>query len=255
MEAVSRTTGETGLTESNRRFYDGLWAGARLVEPQRFNTWSLVSELCARATRRLEVAPGLRPRLPLDDTVFLDLSAPALRALRARGANAGSGLIGALPFADASFDLVCACDIVEHVADDDAAFSELSRVAAAHATLLLSVPLHPQAWNAFDDFVGHCRRYEPDALVAKLSRHGFEVERSAIYGMQAKSSALLGLGIWFMKRHRRMAMGWYNRVFMPLGLRMQKPLQWSDGLIDAQGVDEVLMVCRKRHRREGASPG
>ena len=245
MEAVSRTTVETGLTESNRRFYDGLWAGARLVEPQRFNTWPLVSDLCTRAPRRLEIAPGLRPRLPLDGTVFLDLSTPALRQLRTRKANAANGLIGALPFAGASFDLVCAFDIVEHVADDDAAFSELSRVAASHATLLLSVPLHTQAWNAFDDFVGHCRRYEPDALVAKLSRHGFEVERSATYGMQAKSSALLDLGIWFMKRHRRMAMAWYNRVFMPLGLKMQKPLRWSDGMIDVRGVDEVLLACRK----------
>jgi len=29
----------------NRRFYDLLWSGARLVEPQRFNTWPLVRSL------------------------------------------------------------------------------------------------------------------------------------------------------------------------------------------------------------------
>ncbi|MGH8211745.1 MAG: class I SAM-dependent methyltransferase [Rhodanobacteraceae bacterium] len=246
MNAVSQTHGETGLTESNRRFYDGLWSGARLIEPRRFNTWPLVSELCVRAARRLEVAPGLRPRLPLQDTVFFDLSAPALRTLRSREATVTKGVIGALPFADASFDLVCAFDIVEHVADDDAAFSELSRVAAPGATLLLSVPLHPRAWNAFDDFVGHCRRYEPDALVEKLARRGFGVERSAVYGMQPKSSALLDLGMWFLKRHPQTAMAWYNRVFMPLGLHMQKPLRWSDGMFDAQGVDEVLLVCKKQ---------
>ena len=246
MSTVSRTTGETGLIESNRRFYDGLWSGAKLIEPKRFNTWPLVSGLCANAMRRLEIAPGLRPRLPLDDTVFLDLSAPALRALRARNANAANGLISALPFADASFDLVCAFDIVEHVADDDAAFAELARVAAPDAILLLSVPLHPQAWNAFDDFVGHCRRYEPEALIAKLARSGFSIERSAIYGMQPKSSQLLDFGMWFLKRHPRTAMRWYNRVFMPLGLRMQKPLQWREGMIDAQGMDEALLVCRKQ---------
>jgi SAM-dependent methyltransferase len=246
MNAVSRTAGETGLTESNRRFYDGLWSGARLIEPQRFNTWPLVSELCVRAARRLEIAPGLRPRLPLDGTVFLDLSAPALRALRGRNANAANGLVGALPFADASFDLVCAFDIVEHVADDDAAFSELSRVAAPGASLLLSVPLHARAWTAFDDFVGHCRRYEPDDLVAKIACRGFAIERSAIYGMQAKSSALLDVGMWFLKRHPRTAMAWYNRVFMPLGLRLQKPLRWSGGMIDGRDADEVLLVCRKQ---------
>ena len=246
MEAVSRTTAETGLTESNRRFYDGLWSGARLIEPQRFNTWPLVSGLCERAARRLEIAPGLRPRLPLDETVFLDLSAPALRTLRARNANAANGLIGALPFADASFDLVCAFDIVEHVADDGAAFAELSRVCAPDGALLLSVPLHPKAWTAFDDFVGHCRRYEPDTLIAKLAQHGFSIERSAIYGMQPKSSALLDIGMWFLKSHPGVAMRWYNRVLMPIGLRMQKPLQWREDLIDTQGVDEVLLACRKK---------
>lgn len=245
MNALSQARGGTGLTESNRRFYDGLWSGARLIEPQRFNTWPLVAKLCERAARRLEVAPGLRPRLPLDGTIFLDLSAPALRALRACDARAANGLVGALPFVDASFDLVCAFDIVEHVADDDTAFAELSRVAAPGAILLLSVPLHARAWNAFDDFVGHCRRYEPDALIAKLARHAFILERSAMYGMQAKSSALLDIGMWFLKRHPRTAMGWYNRVFMPLGLRMQKPLRWTEGMIEAQGVDEVLLVCRK----------
>jgi SAM-dependent methyltransferase len=246
MNAASQMRNETGLTESNRRFYDGLWSRARLVEPQRFNTWPLVSELCAGRARRLEIAPGLRPRLPLQGTVFLDLSAPALRALHARDAKTTNGVIGALPFRDHSFDVVCAMDIVEHVADDEAALAELARVAAPDAVLLLSVPLHPSAWNAFDDFVGHCRRYEPQAILAKLARHGFTLERSAIYGMQPKSSALLDLGMWFLRRHPRTAMRWYNRVFMPLGLRMQKPLDWTDGMLDARGVDEALLICRRR---------
>lgn len=248
MNAVSPARSETGLTESNRRFYDGLWSRARLIEPQRFNTWLLVSELCARHAQRLEIAPGMRPRLPLHETVFLDLSAPALRALRTRHATTANGLIGALPFRDHSFDLVCAMDIVEHVADDDGALAELARVAAPDAVLLVSVPLHPQAWNAFDEFVGHCRRYEPQAILDKLARHGFELERSAVYGMQPKSSRLLDIGMWFLRRHPRTAMRWYNRVFMPLGLRLQKPLRWADGMIDARGVDEVLLVCRRGNR-------
>ena len=246
MAAVSPARSETGLTEANRRFYDSLWSRAKLVEPQRFNTWPLVSGLCEQRTRRLEIAPGLRPRMPLSDTVFLDLSTPALRALRRCNAKTANGVIGALPFADGAFDLVCAMDIVEHVADDDGALAELARVSAPEAILLLSVPLHPQAWNAFDEFVGHCRRYEPQAIVDKLARHGFALERSAVYGMQPKSSRLLDLGIWFLRRHPRTAMRWYNRVFMPLGLRMQKPLHWTAGMVNVQGVDEVLLICRRR---------
>jgi hypothetical protein len=65
---------EHDLLQRNRRFYDGLWSGARLTEPQRFNTWSLASRLTADAMHRLGVAPGLRPRFPLHGTHFVDIS-------------------------------------------------------------------------------------------------------------------------------------------------------------------------------------
>jgi SAM-dependent methyltransferase len=235
---------ESELLHTNRGFYESLWAEAKLIGPERFNTWPLLRELANAAPRRLEVAPGLRPRLPLDGTCFVDLSHAALQRLREHGANTVHGMIGALPCMDASFDLICAFDILEHVVDDHGALAELGRVAAPGAKLLLSVPLHPEAWTAFDDFVGHCRRYEPDRIVARLARHGFTVENSAVYGMQPKSSRLLDLGQWYLTHHRERAMWWYNRVFMPIGLHFQKPLKWRAGLDDAQGVDEVLLHCR-----------
>jgi SAM-dependent methyltransferase len=242
--AESRSDAE--LIRVNRGFYESLWAAARLIGPERFNTWPLLRGLAAAAPHRLEVAPGLRPRLPLDGTCFVDLSHAALRRLHASGAKAVHGMIGALPCADASFDLICALDILEHVADDDSALAELARVARPGAHVLLSVPLHPEAWTAFDDFVGHCRRYEPAQIIAKLARHGFTIEHSAVYGMQPKSSRLLDLGQWYLTHRRERAMWWYNRVFMPLGLRFQKPLQWHEGLGHTQGVDEVLLRCRYR---------
>src|SRR5579862_2128195 len=92
-----------------------LWSGARLVEPHRFNTWPLVQSLLPKAAQRLEVAPGLRPRLPIEGTQFLDISPPAIAKLRGRGAQVVLGKVTCLPFADSSFDLVCAFDIIEHV--------------------------------------------------------------------------------------------------------------------------------------------
>jgi SAM-dependent methyltransferase len=239
------TRTDADMASSNRHFYDALWNDAQLIEPQRFNTWPLVQELAGRTTRRLEIAPGLRPRLPLEGTQFLDISQPALRRLHTRGLHATNGSASALPYADASFDFVCAFDIVEHVVDDEGVLAELSRVTEPGAYLLLSVPLDPAAWNAFDDFVGHYRRYEPEAIRAKLAAGGFTIERSAAYGMQPKSSRLLDIGQWYLTHKRERAMWWYNRVFMPLGLRFQRPLAIGDGLIDTAGVDEILLVCRK----------
>jgi SAM-dependent methyltransferase len=237
---------ETDLLAVNRRFYDALWTDADLVPPERFNTWPLVCSLLPQATRRLEVAPGLRPRLPIAGTHFVDISVPALGRLRAGGGRVAVGLVTALPFGDGGFDLLSALDIVEHVDDEDAAFGELARLAQPGAMLLLSVPLHPSRWTAFDDMVGHRRRYEPRRLVAKLGDHGFGVERSAVYGMRPRSSWLVGLGMWFLTHQRERAVWWYNRVMMPLAGRWQKPLVLCDGLVPTDAIDEVLLVCRRR---------
>ena len=234
------------LRETNRRFYDAFWRDASLVEPQRFNTWPLVSALVSQSHSRLEVAPGLRPRLPVEGTHFVDLSGPAIARLRPRAASVTLGSITALPFASGKFGLVCAFDIVEHVDDEDGALSELSRVCDSGGVLLMAVPLHPSRWTPFDDFVGHCRRYEPQRLLDKLNQYGFSVESSAVYGMQPKSSRLLDLGMWWLTHRREQAMWWYNRVMMPLGVRFQKKLSLCAGMLDAADVDEVLLVCRKR---------
>jgi SAM-dependent methyltransferase len=124
----ARNAAEQSLAEFNREFYDGLWSGARLVPAERFNTWGIVQELSARGPARLEIGPGLRPRLPLRGTDFVDLSEAAVRALRRGGARATVGTVAALPVGDASYDFVCALDIVEHVEDDSAALREIARV-------------------------------------------------------------------------------------------------------------------------------
>ena len=242
----SQAGSEQELLDRNRSFYDLMWSGARLVEPQRFNTWPLVRALLPTAVQRLEVAPGLRPRLPIEGTRFLDISAPAVAKLRARGADVVLGKVTSLPFAGSSFDLVCALDIIEHVNDDDGALSEVSRIAKPGATLLISVPLHPALWTSFDDFVGHKRRYDPPQLLAKLARHHLKVERSAVFGMQPRSSRLVDLGMWWLLHDPKRAMWWYNSVIMQLGLLLQKRLRLESGMIATDGVDEVLLVCRKQ---------
>lgn len=238
--------GVTDATVRNRKFYDALWGKAHLVHPHKFNTWPLVERLARAAPRRVEIAAGLRPRLPLADTWFVDISLPALARLKQHDAKVGQGSITALPFGKGCFDLVCALDVVEHVADGDAALAELARVAAPQATLLLSVPLHPQYWTSFDDAVGHCRRYEPQVLLGMLAGHGFEVTQSAVFGMRPRASWLLKLGLWLLEHRRERAMWWYNRVFMPLGVHFQKPLALVDGLVEVEGVDEIFLVCRRR---------
>ncbi len=232
--------------ERNRRFYDGLWTGAALIGPERLNTWPLVrSMLSAGAEARLEIGPGLRPRLPIGGTVFLDISQPALKRLNRAGGRGACGTPTTLPFPDDCFDLVAAFDVIEHVSDDAAAFGELARVCREGGVLLLSLPLHPQSWTAFDDLVGHCRRYEPADLLAKLAEHGFEAEQSAPFGMRPRSSRLTALGMWFLHRMPRHAMTWYNRVLFPWALRHQPTLRLGEGVSHTDAAADLFLVCRR----------
>jgi SAM-dependent methyltransferase len=234
------------LLVANRGFYDPLWTDADLILPERYETWPLVHSLLPHATRRLEIAPGLRPRLPIAGTHFVDISAPALARLHAGGGLVALGVATALPFSDGAFDLLSALDIVEHVDDEDAVFGGLARLARPGAVLLLSAPLHPSRWTSFDDIVGHRRRYEPHRLTAKLEQCGFDVERSAAFGIRSLPSWLVDLGMWFLMHRRERAIWWYNHVMMPLALRLQRPLGLHDGLLPMDAIDEVLLVCRRR---------
>src|SRR6187402_374283 len=179
------------LAAKNSRFYDAFWARTYLTSPERFNTWPLVSGLLPMSPRRLEVGPGLRPRLPVAGTHFLDASVPALARLQAKGGITRPGNVTALPYADASFDLVVACDVIEHVEDDARVFAELTRVLAPEGRLIFSVPLHSARWTVFDHYVGHARRYEPAVLADLITRNDLRVEQSVVYGMQSNNPRLL----------------------------------------------------------------
>lgn len=232
------------MVAKNSRFYDAFWARTYLTKPESFNTWPVVSALLAAAPDRLEIGPGLRPRLPIAGTHFLDLSPPAIVQLKARRGLARLGEITALPYPDGRFGLVAAFDVIEHVTDDEQAFAELTRVLQPDGRLIFSVPLHPARWTEFDDCVGHARRYEPAALSALLARHGLEVEHSTVFGMQSNNPRLLHHAVEGLNRHPAVATFCYNWLFFPLGLLCQSRLKWTDGLMDLSAVDEVLLVCR-----------
>lgn len=227
----------------NRRFYDSLWAGAQLLEAPNFNTWPLIKHLLQAQQRRIEVAPGLRPRLPIEGTHFVDISHEALKAIRAKGGNTTNASILGLPFADNTFNLLCALDIIEHVEDDEAAVAQLARIAADGATLIVSTPLHQEWWTPFDDFVGHYRRYKPVELMNLLQRNGFSIRQSAVFGMKPKSTCLVKLGMHFLTHKPKHAMWWYNKIF-PHIARRQQPIRLIDGLPDMDQIGEIFLVCK-----------
>lgn len=235
----------SNLVAKNGRFYDAFWANTYLTRPERFNTWPVVTSLLPTAAMRLEVGAGLRPRLPIAGTHFIDISSPAIARLNAAGGIARSGQITELPYEPASFDLVMACDVIEHVDNDRRAFAELSRVLKPNGHMIFSVPLHASHWTEFDNYVGHARRYEPAELTELIAANGLVVEKSVVFGMQSNSPRLLRYAVHGLSQHPVAAVRSYNWFLFPIGLVFQKRLKFTDGLMDLRNVHEVLVVCRR----------
>ena len=111
--------------------------------------------------------------LPQQGRVAVDLDVRGLVAGRDVCASAL-----ALPFRDATFDVVAAFDVIEHCDPEGRAVSELARVLRPGGRLLVSVPAYQWAWSDHDVRAGHHRRYTRPRLVAALEGQGLEVRRA-----------------------------------------------------------------------------
>jgi SAM-dependent methyltransferase len=109
----------------------------------------------------------------------VDVAREALAFCRARGlTGVREGTAEALPYAGASFDLVTALDVVEHLDDDVAGLSEMRRVLKVGGCALLFVPAFQWLWGVQDDVSNHRRRYTLPRLRAAVAAAGLRVERA-----------------------------------------------------------------------------
>jgi SAM-dependent methyltransferase len=116
------------------------------------------------------------------DAQGIDPSPDAIAFCRRRGLDrvTEAGL-EALPFADGSFDLVVATDVIEHIDDDAAALAELRRVAAPDGRLLLTVPAYMWLWSQHDDSHHHKRRYTRRRLRERVEAAGWAPVESSYF--------------------------------------------------------------------------
>ena len=81
-----------------------------------------------------------------------------------------------------TFDLVCAFEVLEHIADDEAALTDWMGFVRPGGHLLLSVPAGPDRFGPADELVGHYRRYTAERLSQMLSAVGADEVRVRHYG-------------------------------------------------------------------------
>ena len=148
---------------------------------------SFVEDICRRVTDRrpriLDVGCGTGANLLMlseyGDAEGVDISEDALAFCRERGLEkVRLGAAEKLPYADGTFDLVTALDVVEHMDDDLAGLREMRRVLRPGGRVLLFVPTFMFLWGVQDDVSNHRRRYRLPELKRVLEKAGFAIERT-----------------------------------------------------------------------------
>jgi SAM-dependent methyltransferase len=86
------------------------------------------------------------------------------------------------PLPDASADAVVALNVLEHIADDDAAVRELFRVLKPRGVAVIEVPAGPRLFDIYDKVLMHHRRYTLAQVTALFRRAGFRVAASSHLG-------------------------------------------------------------------------
>lgn len=80
------------------------------------------------------------------------------------------------------FDYILAFEVLEHIEDDIGAVRQWWHWLKPDGHLLVSVPAHPERWNATDEWAGHLRRYESAGLREILEQAGFHIVHMECYG-------------------------------------------------------------------------
>lgn len=108
----------------------------------------------------------------------VDVSDDALEFCRRKGLKVQKGLAETLPYADETFDVTTALDVVEHLDDDVAGLKEMFRVTKSGGYSLFFVPAFMWLWGVQDDISNHRIRYTRKQITERLTQAGYRVERA-----------------------------------------------------------------------------
>jgi SAM-dependent methyltransferase len=126
------------------------------------------------------------------DAEGVDVSDDALEFCRIKGLKTQKGLAEQLPYADETFDLVTALDVVEHLDDDLAGLRDMFRVLKHGGKSLIFVPAFMWLWGVQDDISNHRIRYTKKQIVERLQLAGFEIERATYANITFFPPILIG---------------------------------------------------------------
>jgi SAM-dependent methyltransferase len=119
---------------------------------------------------------GMLMRFGEVDAVELDESVRAIAESRL-GRQVMAGRLPELDdVADSTYDLIAAFDVIEHIAEADAAMASIARKLRPGGKLAITVPAHQWMWSAHDTINHHKRRYSKRSLASLVERSPLRLE-------------------------------------------------------------------------------
>ena len=126
-----------------------------------------------------------------------------------------------LPFKTASIDLVLALDVIEHIDDDIHALVECKRILREGGLLIVTVPAFTFLWSAWDEALGHRRRYTISGLIAAANKSGLSVRKTSYFFLCILPAVI---AVRQLKRIFKRQSGSYSTDFIPVPLWLNKIL-------------------------------
>ena len=234
----------------------------------------LVEQLLRRIpgpiSRFAEIGPGqgdvglfLAATLPGATGDLIEISEQSAAALRQRTAGQANLAVREGDFRSmdtgATYDLVVACEVFEHIEDDSSAFEAVSSMLRPGGHLLLSVPAFMHKWQAADDYAGHFRRYECDELACKLTAARMQTITLWCYGFPVTHLLALPYRIYYGRQRRRCPLpkaeatkrsGSERSHARRLGVlpvpALMKPLFLLQDLVKGAGIGDGYLVLARR---------
>ena len=122
-----------------------------------------------------------------------------------------------VPFADESFDLITALDVIEHIDDDTGSLKSIRNLLKPSGKAIITVPAYMFLWSSFDDMNEHKRRYTLPELKQKLNSAGFQIESISYF-----NTLLFPLVYIVRKLNNLLGKNGASDVDMP-----SKPMNWT----------------------------